>query len=251
MRTPTVNSLTRAALACALASALAATVFTTACSSAEGRAADTSSSANAVANAAANGSANVATTSAAADDSLLSARSDQGRIDGSPTAKVWVIEISDLQCPFCKKWHDTVFPKLRDEFVKTGKVRFAYVNFPLSQHKNAFAAATAAMCAGAQGKFWGMHDGLFSTQEKWEELSNPAPQFEAMAIKSGVDLTAWKACLPSPAIKKRIEGDMDRAKGAGVESTPSFIIAGRLIEGAMPWDDMKKAINDALGASGK
>jgi len=250
MRTLTVNSLTRAAAVMTMAmAAAAAAVLSSACSSAEGRPADAHSPAAATATATSTAAA-TAITLAAQNDSAISAQADQGRIDGSASAKVWVIEISDLQCPFCKRWHDTVYPKLRDEFIKTGKVRFAYVNFPLSQHKNAFAAATAAMCASAQGKFWGMHDGLFTAQEKWDELSNPAPFFESTASKLGVDMTAWKACLASPAIKKRIEGDMDRAKGAGVESTPSFIIAGRLIEGAMPWDDMKKAITTAL-SSGK
>ena len=92
-------------------------------------------------------------------------RADLARIQGSPTAPVWVIEVSDFQCPYCKQWHDQTYKKLRDEFVNTGKVRLAYVNFPLAQHAHAGPAAEGAMCASAQGKFWEMHDALFTTQE--------------------------------------------------------------------------------------
>lgn len=182
---------------------------------------------------------------AQAGDSISKA-ADLSRTDGSQSSKVWVVEISDLQCPFCKNWHETVYPKLRDEFIKTGKIRFAYINFPLSQHKNAFAAATAAMCAGAQNKFWPLHDALFNTQDKWENLADPSSYFESLAAKAGVDIPQWKSCLPSTSIHALIDADRDRALHAGVESTPSFIIAGKLIDGAMPWNDMRKAVNDAL-----
>src|SRR6185369_12651734 len=97
-------------------------------------------------------------------------RADLARIQGSATAPVWVIEVSDFQCPYCKQWHDETYPMLRDQYVKTGKIRLAYVNFPLAMHAHAFPAAEAAMCAGAQDKFWQMHDALFSSQHGWEDL---------------------------------------------------------------------------------
>src|SRR6266513_638137 len=61
-------------------------------------------------------------------------KADLARIQGSPDAPVWVIEVSDFQCPFCKQWHDETYPALRDEFVRTGKVRLAYVTFSLAIH---------------------------------------------------------------------------------------------------------------------
>ncbi|HEY3134160.1 MAG TPA: thioredoxin domain-containing protein, partial [Gemmatimonadaceae bacterium] len=64
-------------------------------------------------------------------------RADLARIQGSSSAPVWVIEVSDFQCPFCKQWHDQTYPLLRDQYVKTGKVRLAYVNFPLAIHAHA------------------------------------------------------------------------------------------------------------------
>jgi len=74
---------------------------------------------------------------------------DLSRIQGSATAPVWVVEVSDFQCPYCKQWHDQTYATLRDQYVKTGKIRLAYVNFPLDSHVFAWPAAESAMCAGA------------------------------------------------------------------------------------------------------
>lgn len=181
----------------------------------------------------------------AATDSIVK-KADAGRIMGATTAKVWVVEISDLQCPYCKEWHDNTFPVVRDEYVKTGKVRLAYVNFPLRMHLNSQPAANAAMCASAQGKFWEMHDALFGSQDQWEMLKDPTAFFEGLAGKVGVNMTDWKACVQTKPLQPLIDADMDRAKRAGVESTPSFIVGGRLVPGALPPAEMRKVINDAL-----
>lgn len=181
-----------------------------------------------------------------ATDSITT-KADLGRIQGSPSAKVWVVEISDFQCPYCKEWHDQTYPMVRDEFVKTGKIRLAYVNFPLSQHDHAMQAAQAAMCTAMQGKFWDMQDSLFVTQTQWEMLPNPAQFFESLATKVGVNIPQWRSCLGSKSIKDLIDADLDRARRAGVQSTPSFIVGGKLLEGARPPDAMRLAINQALG----
>jgi protein-disulfide isomerase len=181
-------------------------------------------------------------------DSVVT-KADLGRIDGVATAKVWVVEISDLQCPYCKAWHDRTFPVVRDEFVKTGKIRLAYVNFPLSQHTHSREASNAAMCASAQGKFWAMHDALFSTQEDWDRMPSAAGHFETLAAKAGVNLAAWRSCVASNLMQPLIDADMVRARKAGVQSTPSFLIGGRLVEGAVPPDEMRKAINEAIAAA--
>ena len=78
----------------------------------------------------------------------ISTRADRGRIRGADSAKVWVVEVSDFQCPYCKQWHDQTFEALDREYVQTGKVRLAYLNYPIaSLHPNANAASEAAMCA--------------------------------------------------------------------------------------------------------
>ncbi|MDP9200306.1 MAG: DsbA family protein [Gemmatimonadota bacterium] len=178
-------------------------------------------------------------------------KADLARIQGSPTAPVWVIEVSDFQCPYCKQWHEQTYQKLRDEFVRTGKVRLAYINFPLAQHIHAVPAAESAMCAGAQGKFWAMHDALFTSQTKWEGLPSPAPFFDSLARATGVDVARWRQCVQSGKMKAWIQADHDRAQAAGAASTPSFMIGDKILIGAQPIENLRSAIDSALAKSKK
>lgn len=188
---------------------------------------------------------------AAAQSDSDGIRADLARIQGSPTAPVWVIEVSDFQCPYCKQWHDQTYPKLRDEFVRTGKVRLAFINFPLAQHAHASHASESAMCAGAQGKFWEMHDALFTTQAKWQALPSVAPFFDSLARATGADMERLRRCLQSGKMKAWIQADRDRAQAAGAASTPTFIIDNRMLVGAQPIENLRSAIDSALAKSRK
>jgi protein-disulfide isomerase len=184
----------------------------------------------------------------AASDTLT-ARADAARIQGSPSAPVWVVEISDFQCPFCKTWHDSVYRALRREFVVPGTVRLAYINYPLSTHANAMPAAEAAMCAGAQNKFWEMHDGLFDTQHVWALLPNAAAVFDSVARTKGVDVAAMRRCIESGATRALILADAARAQESGVQGTPSFIIGGDvMLRGMQPLETFRRAIRQKLTA---
>ncbi len=233
MRTTLVNGLA------GLSFAAAVTFISLACSKANGRPTTDAATPPVSGPPAATGKAT---------DSLAKV-ADASRIQGSPSAKLWVIEVSDFQCPFCKEWHDATYQMLLDSYVKTGKIRMAYVNFPLSIHANAHQAAVAAMCAGAQDKFWQMHDALFASQSKWEAEKDPAATFESLATSVGVDVTQYNACLTSPSIAALIAGDQERARSGGVSATPSFWVGGKLIEGAVPPNEMKAAIDAALAGT--
>ena len=171
---------------------------------------------------------------------------DLARTDGSPSASVWVIVVSDFQCPYCKQWHDATYPALQNEFLKTGKARFAYVNFPLRIHPQAWPSAEAAMCAGAQQKFWQMHDAIFDTQEKWAASSAPAAIFDSLARASGVDINRWRECVRSGVMKPLIDADQQRAESAGVRSTPTILIGDEVMAGAHPIESIRRAIDSAL-----
>jgi protein-disulfide isomerase len=181
-------------------------------------------------------------------DSIIT-RADLARIQGSATAPLWVIEVSDFQCPFCKQWHDQTYGALRDQYVKTGKVRLAYVNFPLASHTHAWPAAESAMCAGAQGKFWPMHDGLFATQTRWQGLSSPMVVFDSLAQANGLDMRSWRDCVSSGKMKPLIEADHDRASRAGASATPSFMIGDKILTGAQPLSVLQQVIDSALAKS--
>jgi protein-disulfide isomerase len=177
----------------------------------------------------------------------VSAFADRARIRGAETAKVWLVEVSDFQCPFCKQWHDETFAKIDQEYVKTGKVRLAYLNFPLTRiHRNAQAAAEAAMCAGVQGKFWELHESLFQTQRSWADLKSPIAVFDSLARAAKVDPKGWNSCMTTHATAKLIQADRDRSTQAGVESTPTFFIGDRALAGAYPVDTFRVAIDQAI-----
>jgi protein-disulfide isomerase len=175
-------------------------------------------------------------------------RIDAARITGDSTAKVWMIMASDFQCPYCKQWHDESFATLRREYVDNGKVRLAFYNFPLAMHPNAVPAAEAAMCAGAQNKFWPMHDALFASQATWAPLKDPSPVFDSLGTKLGLDTKSFNACRASHATLPMIKADQDRAERAGVQSTPTIIIGNKLIAGAQPTDVFRRALDAALAA---
>lgn len=176
----------------------------------------------------------------------LSDRADRGRILGDSTAPLWVIVASDFQCPFCKQWEDASFARIVKDYVKTGRVRLAFLNMPLNIHRNAVPAAEAAMCASAQNKFWPMHDVLFASQTTWEQLANPSAKFDSLAMSLGVNMPQWRDCTSKHLLLPLVEADRDRARQAGVGSTPTFFVGDQTLAGADK--DIPAAIDAALKA---
>lgn len=180
-----------------------------------------------------------------ANDPMV-AHADSARIRGSSSAKVWLIVASDFQCPYCKMWHDSSDAAIRRDYVDNGKVRLAYINYPISTHQNAVPAAEYAMCAAAQNKFWEMHDALFASQETWAPLADPKPKLDEVAKAAGTDVTALSACVSSHKMLPLIEADHARAVRSGVRATPSFVVGTQLMEGVIPTAELKKALDAAL-----
>lgn len=179
----------------------------------------------------------------------ISARADSGRVLGNAAATLWVIEASDFQCPFCKQWHDAAFQNLVDKYVKTGKIRLAFLNMPLGMHQHAVPAAEAAMCTSVQGKFWPMHEALFASQKEWEQLPDPTATFTTLAEKTGANMTAWKKCMQDHLTLPMIQADRERVVAAHVNSTPTFFVGDQIIEGADA--NLAAAIDAALAKQGK
>lgn len=190
-------------------------------------------------------SAATATPAAVSTDPLV-ARADSARIRGNPNAKVWMILSSDFQCPYCKMWHDSADMTIRREYIDNGKVRLAFVNYPIGSHQNAVPAAEYAMCAAAQNKFWEMHDALFASQDKWVPLPKPGPMLESLATSVGVEANALRACVSSHKMLPLIEADHEKAVRAGVRATPSFFIGNQLLEGVQMPADLRKVLDAAL-----
>ena len=188
--------------------------------------------------------------SATLNDSV-SAHADSGRIRGNRNQNVlWIVEASDFQCPFCKMWHDSTYNALVRDYVVPGKVVLAYLNFPLRQHQNSMPAAEAAMCASVQNKFWPMHDALFTSQEKWENLANALPAFDTTAAHLGIAMPAWRDCVARHLTQPLIEADYSRSQTAGVKSTPTFFIGDQQIAGFEPYSVFRQVVEAQLAKRG-
>jgi protein-disulfide isomerase len=139
-------------------------------------------------------------------------------------------------------------PKIDEAYIQTGRVRYVVKDFPLPSHANAQVAAEAARCAGAQGGYWAMHGRLFEGQKEW------APQAEAAVIETfvgyaqdlGLDGEALRRCVESRQFGELIRQDQWEGQQAGVQGTPSFLINGRLLAGAYPYDRFVEIIEAAL-----
>jgi protein-disulfide isomerase len=183
-----------------------------------------------------------------ADSAALRAAADSGRMQGAAGARVWLLMASDFQCPYCKQWHDETYAPLARDYVATGRVRAAFLNFPLDQHPQAMPSAEAAMCASAQKKFWPYHTALFETQARWSAAGagDASPVYDSLATAVGADLPRFRACTRSHVMRALVEADRDRMQRAGVQSTPSFFVGDRAISGAQPTATFRAALDAAL-----
>ena len=162
----------------------------------------------------------------------------EANIKGPDDAWVTVIEVSDFQCPYCKR----VTPTLTQVAKKYGDdVRFAFKHNALPFHNRAKPAARASECAGEQGKFWEMHDVLFENQRQLEDSN-----FEEYAKKVGVNVAKWKSCYTSNKFDKRIDADQKLANSLGARGTPAFFINGRFLSGAQPLQSFTALIDEEL-----
>ncbi|HEV7588207.1 MAG TPA: thioredoxin domain-containing protein [Longimicrobium sp.] len=179
-------------------------------------------------------------------DSVL-ARAARGREKGAAGARVSVVEISDFQCPFCRQFYETTYHRFDSAYVKTGKVQMVYIHLPLPMHTQAYPAAEAAMCAGAQGKFWEMHDRLFATQREWGGQADAAQRFAKLAVELNLDAAAYRDCVDNDRTAPLILNDAMQASGAGVNGTPAFIVnRTQMLNGAVTFEQLSAAVDAAL-----
>lgn len=163
---------------------------------------------------------------------------------GSPDAPVTVIEYGDFQCPSCAAFateHEAAFDQ---QYVETGKVRLIYHDLPLAQHEHAVIVAAAARAAGEQGKYWQMHDLLFSKQRAWSSSRNIQPLLLSYADAIGLDRQAFEQVLESGKYTEALQTSAQLAAQRGVQATPTFEVDGQLVSAA----ELDAAILAALEA---
>jgi protein-disulfide isomerase len=166
------------------------------------------------------------------------------RSKGSPTAPVTVYEMSDFQCPYCKRFAEETFPRIEQTYIKPGKVRWVFINFPLtSVHQNAAAAGELALCAARQKGFWRVHDLLFQYQDTWAPLKEAGPFFVSLADSAGLSKKQLLACLQAPDTREALKAEAEGSQRSGATSTPTFYIEGGLMEGAVPYAVFKQVLD--------
>jgi protein-disulfide isomerase len=171
-----------------------------------------------------------------------------GRTRGNPDAPVTLIEYSDFTCGYCVKFFRETWPRLYEKYVKTGKVRFLYRDYPRDPEGAAMTGAIAARCAGAQGKYWEMHDRLFAGRIEVDTLA-------AHAKAIGLSQPAFAACLRDAPHRQAILQDKEDGMRIGFVGTPGFILlrtdrAGKDkpigLPGAFPLDVFEEEIDRLL-----
>ena len=183
---------------------------------------------------------------------LVSASEDDDAVLGDENAPVTIIEFSDYQCPFCRKfWQDTL-PSIKKDYIDTGKVKLVYRDFPLGFHPMAIPSAQAANCAretGGDSAYFKMHDKIFAEQNKLDGGSvSSTVQFTTEDIKKwakdiGYDIGS---CLDSDKYASEIQKDQQDGQSYGVQGTPAFFINGQLVSGAQPYQAFKQIIDAEL-----
>lgn len=164
---------------------------------------------------------------------------------GPKDAKVTIVEYSDFQCPFCTRGYTTIEDQVLKEY--GDKVRFVYKHFPLGFHKWAEPAAIGAECGAdlSDDAYWKLYSYYFQNQKQITPENLKDKSKEALE-GTGVDIAKWEACFDNKGTAERVRADMAEGQSVGVTGTPGFIINGRLVSGAQPFQRFKAIIDDEL-----
>lgn len=169
---------------------------------------------------------------------------------GKANAKVTIVEFSDLQCLFCRRfWKDTL-PQLKEEYIDKGLVKLVFRHYPLPPelHPAARPLAEAAECANEQDKFWEFHDATFTDQARQGDGTIPVPDEDITqtAAALGLDMNKFNDCFTTSKYTKNIDTDMADGQKVNVTSTPTFYINGQIVVGAVPYSTFKTIIDQQL-----
>src|SRR5205085_12643562 len=164
-------------------------------------------------------------------------------------APVTIVEYTDYQCPFCRRFHSDGFAQLKRQYIDSGKVRFITRDLPLPIHPNAVPAAQAIRCAGDQGKFWEMRDAIANANDL-----APA-SISKYAQQVGIDTSALATCMTTGRHRSEIDADIASAGALGITGTPAFLVArtasemkGELVVGVPPSAAFDELINRMLAS---
>jgi protein-disulfide isomerase len=175
---------------------------------------------------------------------------DDDPVLGSESAKIYMIEFGDYQCPSCRAFWRDIEPRIRKDYIDKGLVKLVFRDFPLVQiHPEAMLAAMAVDCAADQHKYWEYHDKVFLEQDKQSEdniVRLTANDLKKWAKDVKMDPAAFSQCLDSQKYHDEVASDKADGDRVGIQGTPTFVINGNVIGGAQPYPAFKKIIDGLL-----
>jgi len=167
-----------------------------------------------------------------------------GPSKGPEDAPVVLVEFSDFQCVYCRKFWQETLPRIEERYIRSGKVRFLYRHLAILGEASVLAAQAAA-CAHDQGKFWEYHDALFRNSSP---LAYTAARLKRYAGQSGLDEQIFSGCLNSGKHADRVEAETILGRALGANATPAFLINGQLLIGAYPFEVFQQALDATLAS---
>ncbi|MCL4559837.1 MAG: DsbA family protein [Chloroflexi bacterium] len=172
----------------------------------------------------------------------------QDKSMGEIAAPVVVVEYGDYQCPACGRFASTVKPKIVEEFVKTGQVRFVFRSFQFIGEESQW-AAEAAECANEQGKYWEYYEKVYSKQAGENAGAFRKEKLVQFAAEIGLQTESFNQCLASGKFTEKVKAETLEAQKLGLRSTPSLLVNGKLVEGGAQYEILSQKIREALAKS--
>jgi len=169
---------------------------------------------------------------------------------GSPDAPVVISMYEDFLCPACQQWTATVKPQLVEDYVKTGKARLEFNQFPLQQHNpGAIMAAQASLCAADQNQFWPYHDRVFQAASSRGQAGTTFEALVSYAGELGLDEGALRTCMTNLVHQNTVADSLTRVQQLGLSSTPSILVNGQLQTAPFNYNALAAAIDAAGGGT--
>jgi protein-disulfide isomerase len=166
---------------------------------------------------------------------------------GDADAPVTLIEYSDFMCPFCERFHKETFPRLKDNYIDTGKVRYIFVSYPALRHPVTEPAANAAMCAGEQEQYYEYISKVFDNFNMLRGITrDPTPELLTFAEQLGLNMNQFTSCVESDKYIDEVRENALNGSNRGVQATPTFFVNGVMVRGAQPYSVFEQYIEQAI-----
>lgn len=190
---------------------------------------------------------------AGAEVAIINVDEDDDPAMGDEDAPILMIEFSDYQCPFCRKFYNETLGQIKENYIDTGLVRFAYRDLPLVGlgHTDATPAANAAECARAQEgdeMYFNFHNKIFEGQNALGNgtVQIPKESLYEYAEELGLDMDEFTSCQEGEDFYEEIEADLAVARSVGINGTPGFVINGQIVTGAYPYETFESLFEKLL-----